>query len=209
MKKLLSVVFLLGVFSVAAFAQSANSGTHNGHEWVDLGLSVKWATCNVGAANPEEYGDYFAWGEIVTKDSYTEANSMSYNSPDSKWNNIGGDPAYDAASANWGGNWRLPTSKELRELVDNCIWTWTIQNGHKGYIVTSKKNNQSIFLPAAGRRNVGTRTIDEGVSGSCWSYTPYRSSTQDVYDIFFCEATFYVSWSKRYHGRSVRPVLED
>jgi hypothetical protein len=175
----------------------------NGHEWVDLGLSVKWATMNVGATKPEEYGDYFAWGETTPKATYTKENYTYKENPKSLPLSV------DAANANWGGNWRLPTSKELRELVDNCIWTWTIQNGHKGYIVTSKKNNQSIFLPAAGCRNVGTRTIDEGVSGSCWSYTPYGSSTQDVYDIFFCEATFYVSWSKRYLGRSVRPVLLD
>ena len=103
------------------------SGHHNGHEWVDLGLSVKWATCNIGADNPEDYGDYFAWGETETKSEYTDANCKTIKKQSffAKWFNFGrsdnntnvenlpddisGNAQYDAARANWGGSWRMPT----------------------------------------------------------------------------------------------------
>ena len=135
------------------------------HEYVDLGLSVKWATCNVGATKPEEYGDYFAWGETQPKDyndwstykwcigSYntlTKYNtSSSYGTVDNKTVLAKTD---DAATVNWGGSWRMPTDTEWTELRENCTWTWTTQNleyGYSyGYRVTSKKNGNSIFLPA-------------------------------------------------------------
>ena len=135
------------------------------HEYVDLGLSVKWATCNVGATKPEEYGDYFAWGETQPKDyndwstykwcigSYntlTKYNtSSSYGTVDNKTVLAKTD---DAATVNWGGSWRMPTDTEWTELRENCTWTWTTQNseygyGVHGYRVTSKKNGNSIFLP--------------------------------------------------------------
>ena len=131
------------------------------HEYVDLGLSVKWATCNVGATKPEEYGDYFAWGETQPKDynnwstykwcigSYntlTKYNtSSSYGTVDNKTVLAKTD---DAATVNWGGSWRMPTDTEWTELRENCTWTWTTQNSEYGYRVTSKKNGNSIFLPA-------------------------------------------------------------
>ena len=118
----------------------------NGHVWVDLGLSVKWATCNVGANSPEDYGDYFAWGEITPKTIYTTSNySYSDNPTILPLSN-------DAAHANWGGSWRMPTDAEMTELRSNCTWTWTSQNGVNGRKITSKSNGNSIFLPAAGSR---------------------------------------------------------
>lgn len=136
------------------------------YECVDLGLSVKWATCNVGANSPEEYGDYFAWGEVEPKEVYDWStykwcngshttltkynNSSSYGTVDNKTQL---DKEDDAAHANWGGSWRMPTDAESTELIENCTWTWTSQNGVYGYKVTSKKSgytNKSIFLPATG-----------------------------------------------------------
>ena len=88
-------------------------GTISGHEWVDLDLSVKWATTNVGASSPSDYGYYFAWGETSTKSEYTEANSRTRKT---SMGDIAGNDAYDAARANWGGTWRLPTKAECEEL---------------------------------------------------------------------------------------------
>lgn len=183
----------------------SKTGSHSGHEWVDLGLSVKWATCNVGASTPGDYGNYYAWGETSTKTEYYSSNSASYGK---SWSDIGGSSSRDAARANWGGSWRLPTRSEFQELIDNCTWTWTEQNGHKGYKVTSKKNSQSIFLPAAGYRRGDTLYYD-GEYGDYWSSTPNESGDNDAYGLYFNEGSRGVNWSDRNSGRSVRPVLED
>ena len=184
------------------------TGTHMGYEWVDLGLpsGLKWATCNIGASSPEEYGDYFAWGETSPKEEYRPTNSASYGSSDSKWDNIGGNPSYDAAAANWGGDWRLPTGKEFQELIDNCDWEWVTQNGHNGYKVTGP-NSQSIFLPAAGWR-YGAGGGSVGSFGDYWSSTPDESKTCNACNLCFGEGNHNVNWGNRFRGRSVRPVLE-
>ena len=179
------------------------TGTHNGYEWVDLGLSVKWATCNVGASSPSDYGDYYAWGETSTKSGYDEDNSKTlYKS----MGNIGGNSSYDVARYRWGGSWRLPTKAELEELKTECTWTWTTQGGHNGYKVTGK-NGKSIFLPAAGYR-YDTTLKAVGEVGSCWSSTPYESNTISAYDLYFNPYSHRVDWLYRYFGRSVRPVVE-
>ena len=105
---------------------------HNGYEYVDLGLSVKWATCNVGATSPEDYGDYFSWGETTTKEIYKYSDSPTYWLTNSElqtkgYIDEGGNltSQYDAATANWGGNWRMPTNVEMYELINDCIWTRT------------------------------------------------------------------------------------
>ena len=182
----------------------------NGHEYVDLGLSVKWATCNVGASSPEEYGNYYAWGETTTKKStYTMDKSKTYKS--SYFNHdIGGDPNLDAARANWGGTWRLPTEAEFQELIDNCTWTWTTQGGHNGYKVTSKKKEyegRSIFLPAAGWR-VDSSLYHVGVNGSYWSSSPDGSGSSNARYLDFYSSCHRTDRFPRYFGRSVRPVSE-
>ena len=182
---------------------SVATGAINGHEWIDLGLSVKWATMNVGASSPSDYGSYFAWGEIRTKSEYTEENSVTY---EKDFNDISGNRQYDAARSNWGGNWRLPTQKEFDELINKCQWTWSTQNGRKGYTVTGPNGN-SIFLPAAGWR-YGTSTYDIGVKGRYWSSTPDDSNNQDAYYLLFYDDLRIVNWNYRYHGRSVRAVSE-
>ncbi len=175
----------------------------NNHEYVDLGLSVKWATCNVGANSPSDYGDYYAWGETSTKSSYTEDNSITSGK---SMNDIGGNSSYDVARAKWGGSWRLPTKAEFQELIDKCTWTWTTQGGHNGYKVTGK-NGKSIFLPATGWRE-GTLSFFVGESGNYWGSTPGESNTDDAYDLFFNSSNYYTRWVNRFYGYSVRPVVE-
>lgn len=193
----------------------------NGHEYVDLGLSVKWATCNVGASKPEDYGSYFAWGETEPKETYNWSTYKWCNFSQSTLTKYNTDSSYgtvdnkttlelndDAARANWGGSWRLPTDAEMTELRSNCTWTWTTQNGVKGYKVTSKKSgytNNSIFLPAAGCRYDSSLDY-AGSYGGYWSSslnTDYPSSAWD--------AEFHSSYVGRYnnnrsYGLSVRPV---
>ena len=176
------------------------------HDYVDLGLSVMWATMNVGASSPEGYGDYYAWGETSSKSSYDEDNSKTYGK--SSYNHdIGGDSSTDAACANWGGSWRLPTAEEFQELVDNCNWTWTTLNGKAGYKVVSKKNGNSIFLPATGCRG-GTSLNFAGSYGYYWSSAPLSSNTYDAYSLYFNSGRHLVFDYNRYYGRSVRPVSE-
>ncbi len=185
-------------------AAASASNYHNGHEYVDLGLSVKWATCNVGANSPEKYGNYYAWGEIEVKASYTKENSKTWGK---SLGDIGGNPSHDAARAAWGGSWRLPTKAELEELKDNCEWKWTTQGGKKGYQVTSKVNGKSIFLPAAGYRD-GTSLGSGGSLGYYWSSTPGESNTYDAYNLYFNSGNHNVGWDIRNYGFSVRPVVE-
>ncbi len=163
---------------VAAFAlvscQERTAGTINGHEYVDLGMSVKWATCNVGASSPEDYGDYFAWGETNPKETYTYKTCLTY---EKKIGCISGNPQYDAATANWGGGWRMPADTEWKELAEKCEWKWTSQDGHMGCLVTGPNGN-SIFLPAAGERSDDDsdyRRPLEGAEEYCeyWSGTPF------------------------------------
>lgn len=119
-------------------------------EAIDLGLSVKWASCNLGASSPEEYGDLFAWGEVETKSSFTKSNYLYYDSYTMSYIDIGGDIGgtnYDVAHVKLGGSWRLPTRKEYQELLVSCDCKWTMFNGRNGYKFTSKINGNSIFFP--------------------------------------------------------------
>ena len=192
--------------------------TINGHEYVDLGLpsGLLWATCNVGANAPEEYGDYFAWGETdpAPNNDYSSSNCPTYGLSISQLQSQGYIDSegnltaqYDAATANWGGDWRMPTYAELKELLNNCTWTWTTQNGVKGYNVEGPNGN-SIFLPAAGYRN-GSSLGYAGSYGYIWSSTPYESTSNFAYYLYFSSDILGMNdGSRRYNGRSVRPVLE-
>ena len=189
--------------AVQAASQTVSTGTINGHKYVDLGLSVKWADRNVGAGSPSDYGSYFAWGETSTKSEYTEANSVTY---EKDFGDIRGNSQYDAARANWGSSWRLPTKAECQELVDKCKWVWTTQGSHNGYKVTGPNGN-SIFLPAAGCRN-GSSLYFAGEDGYCWSSTPLESDARYAYYLYFGSGSHLVYWYDRSFGRSVRPVSE-
>ena len=179
---------------------SSTSNTENGHQYVDLGLSVKWATCNVGTTKPEGYGDYFAWGETRSKSYYNSSSYSYYDNPTTL------PLSADAARANWGGQWRMPTIDEFEELRSKCTWTWTTQNGVNGYKVTSNSNGNYIFLPAAGYRDLGS-LYGAGDYGYYWSSSAYgpNYSTTALY------LYFYSTWKDRKNdykaaGRSVRPV---
>lgn len=144
MKKLLLLWGLC--LSLPLFAQNAPSpttGEENGHEWVDLGLSVKWGTCNLGASKPHGRGKYFAWGETKSRSKRDERPGATYKEG---LKNISGNPQYDAARAIWGGSWRIPTSEEWQELIDNCTWEVAIQGYRKGCKITGSSGNH-IFLP--------------------------------------------------------------
>lgn len=172
----------------------------NGHEYVDLGLSVKWATCNVGANAPHEYGDYYAWGETKTKRKYTIENSKTYGE---NMSDISGNATYDAARANWGGSWRLPTKREMEELVNKCTWTWTKQSGIRGYKVIGPNGN-SIFLPSAGD-NFGYSVSRVGYY---WCSTPHESLVDFACYLYFINSGHIVGAAARYNGHTVRPVSE-
>lgn len=186
---------------------------------VDLGLSVKWACCNVGATKPEEYGGYYAWGETEEKSDYTiktykwcngSYDSLTKYCRASDYGRVDNktvlEPEDDVAHVKWGGSWRMPTADEIKELNDKCSWTWTTLNGVNGCKVTGPNGN-SIFLPAAGCRN-GTELGYRGASGGCWS-----SSLGDYYSSHACYLYFngdyhYWCYDHRYHGLSVRPVCD-
>ncbi len=186
--------------------QAESSNTINGHEYVDLGLSVMWAACNVGASSPEDYGDYFAWGETSTKSEYTDENCKTYCGK--SIGSIAGNPQCDAAQANWGDTWRMPTVSEIDELVNKCTRTWTTRGGHNGYKITGPNGN-SIFLPAAGWR-VDTSLYGEGEEANYWSATPYEFERRDVGYIanilHITNCDFSRSGLDFFYGQSVRPV---
>lgn len=205
---------------------------------VDLGLSVKWANCNIGAATPEEYGDYFAWGETEPKEYYAQMNSFTWNIsniyaicdlwPSSygieSWQRMSLRSFYDAATKNWGNNWRMPTGLEVQELVEKCTWTYTTQNGINGCLVTGTNGN-SIFLPAAGYRSYSLEPEDPaiyiGSSGRYWSASPggdrndldIHSENEYAFRLSFFPPSQLVpdyvcsaSEGWRFEGMSVRPV---
>ena len=199
-------------------------GTLDGHDYVDLGLpsGLLWATCNVGASSPGDYGDYYAWGETTTKSNYewstlkyckdNSGNSFSkyvtygpYGTVDNKTVLESSD---DAATANWGDGWRMPTTKEWQELDNgsNCTWTWTTQDDHNGYKVTSVKNGNSIFLPAAGYRG-GTSLCLAGSHGDYWSSSLHGSYPVNAWNCDFNSSYHDAdAYDRRYYGQSVRPV---
>lgn len=199
-------------------------------EAVDLGLSVKWASFNVGAQKPEDYGDYFAWGETVPGFNYSwskykyckgSATTLTKYCVKSYYGYNGYtdiktilDPDDDVSHVKWGGTWRIPTKEEFEELSNtaNCTWTWTIRNGVNGYLVTSKKSGfegASIFLPFAGFRRV-TGLNEVGDTGYYWSYSLFEGNPYRAW-VFSC---YYLSYSvyhytqdfERKYGCAVRPV---
>ncbi len=208
-------IILTGCKKDHVFEEGVMFGYINGYVYADLGLSVKWATCNVGANSPEEYGDYFAWGETTTKAEYTSGNSLTcglYISELQSQGIVDGNgnltPSHDAATANWGGTWRLPTKAELLELLNNCTWEWTALNGINGYKVTGPNGNH-IFLPAAGYR-YGSSLSSGGNDGRYWSSTPidYGYDGRAFGHGFFDDYDG-VNWGyDRYNGLTVRPVAE-
>ena len=201
---------------VAKFEEKVN---YNGHAYVDLGLpsGIKWATCNVGANSPEEYGGYYAWGETEEKSNYEWSTYRWCNGSENTMtkyctrsydgtvdNKTVLDPEDDVAHVKWGGSWRMPTRAELDELRHECTWQWTTQNGVNGYRVTGPNGN-SIFLPAAGFRK-GTVVSSVGF-GNYWS-SSLSDNSYYVYGLFLSDCRHEWDSYYRYNGHSVRPVTE-
>ena len=204
--------------------------------YVDLGLSVKWAICNVGADKPEDYGDYYAWGELAPKESYTWENYRFRTSGDdegtvklSKYTSlyytsmldednrffIADDKTQldledDVAHVKWGGDWRLPTNEEMNELIDSCTWTWTTLNGVNGCLVTSNRpgyTDRSIFLPATGKYGFETSNKSAGTWGHYWSNSVNKDQSSYNAGVLAIGSGYAaVKITFRAHGQSVRPV---
>lgn len=204
------------VDSLVAFESEYTNPVHIA---IDLGLpsGTWWADRNVGANSPEDYGDYFAWGETSEKDNYSCSTSVTYGKSYSELQEAGiidndGNltAKYDAATANWGKGWHMPTLTQIEELLNNCEGTWTTKNGVSGYLVTGSNGN-SIFLPATGGR-YRTSLHGAGSSGYYWSSTPhdsYECDSSDAYYLCFYDVIF--SWGNdngNENGYSVRPVSE-
>ena len=185
--------------------KTADDGTIAGIEYVDLGLSVKWAPFNIGATSPTECGDYFAWGEIETKTEYTEANSLTHGI---YMEDIGGNPQYDAARAIWGSTWRLPSREEIEEIVAECTWEWTSVDGMNGCKITGPNGNH-IFVPAAGCY-IGAELKMLGQNGMYHSYKMCGDYVNFSYGFHFGEGSdnYQLDWLYRAYGRSIRPVTE-
>ena len=221
MKRLTATLVSLLAINMCFAAMLPESGRANDHEYVDMGLSVKWATCNVGASTPEDYGDYFAWGEVATKSNYwldtysfrisgewfDETTFSKYNCTSGRGpvdNKARLEMSDDVANKKWGGSWRIPTQAEWEELRDNCNWTWTSVGDVEGYKVTSKKNGNSIFLPAAGGRVFDSLNKNQG---SYWSSTLSKDDPNNASSIRFGPKEITVGIHGRHLGLSVRPVL--
>lgn len=177
---------------------------------IDLGLSVKWACCNVGATKPEEYGGYYAWGETEEKSVYNEETYKYAHGRDRSYDYIGSDISgtqYDVAHVKWGGSWRMPTAAEFEELNNSCTSEWTTLNGVYGQKLISRKNGNSIFLPAAGCRFNDYLNYD-GSDGFYWSSSLDTDIPNCAFDLDFDSYYVYAYGYGRYDGLSVRPVSE-
>ncbi len=190
-------------YGIITYFITKDDGTINGYEYVDLGLSVKWAAYNIGATSPTEYGDYFAWGEIEPKETYTEENSLTHGI---YMNDIGGNPQYDAAAAKWGAPWRLPSREECEEIIADCTWEWVTIEGVNGYKVTGPNGNH-VFFPAAGCMS-GSNLITAGENGMYFSYKMCGTYVNFAYGFHFGDDYYELNWLYRCFGRSIRPVLE-
>lgn len=224
---LLLILSVMAMFALPSYGSEeakktyklTKSGKEGGYSYVDLGLSVRWATYNVGATKPTEYGDHFAWGETSPKETYSwetykwlsGRNLTKYSTEETFGivdNKMWLEPEDDAAAVNWKGKWRMPTSSELRELIDGCDWEWTKDmngSGIAGRIGVSKKNGKVIFLPAAGY----SLDDDRGIEGSCGGY--WSSSLRSGHSRSACCLTFesfsiYHDGIFRGYGFSVRAV---
>ncbi len=226
MKKIITITSAI-VFAVSAMAQTMNVHFKNGTkvefssenveyvdftekpsdptltpgDYVDLGLSVKWATCNLGANNATDYGNYYAWGETSPKDLYLESNYAYYNSLNGTITNIGSDIAgteYDAATVNLGKDWRLPSKDEMQELINKCKWEKIVLNGVMGYYITGENGN-TIFLPAGGRI-VDIFNSDKGKELYYWTsnYSGEGHASVLVGNGIYSQSS--------YMGRNIRPV---
>ena len=222
MKKTISILLLFLTF---LFANVGNATAQQKHEYVDLGLpsGTLWATCNVGASTPWDYGDYFAWGEIETKFTYSwttykYANGASnkltkYCNKSSQGNNGFTDSrttlenSDDVAYQKWGSEWCMPTRVQFWELRNNCTSEWTTNyqgKGVAGRIYKSRKNGNTIFFPAAGWKYSNGTLGRDVTNGSYWSSSVYDANYAWRFDLSSDDAG--TSIINRNYGFSVHPV---
>lgn len=210
-----TIVFPSGNVEFVDFSEKAPDPTVTAGAAVDLGLSVYWSSYNVGAEAPEEYGDYFAWGETKPKSKYDQDTYAYYDDNTKTYINIGEDIAgteYDAATVNLGNDWRMPTNNELQELRDNCTWEWTQINNVNGYKVTAGNGN-SIFIPAAGYKYLSS-SISQNKNGWYSTGNNYEKSGGNgyAYTLKFSSSSItsgpYESDTKWY-GYTIRPVTSN
>ena len=194
------------------------------HQYVDLGLSVKWATCNIGADKPEDHGDYFSWGETENKrlnnwDTYKFSEGFKHtitkycSNSQYVWHELADSLSAlelddDVAHKKWGGNWRIPTKAEMKELLDNCTWTWTTRNDINGYLVTGKKpgyTDRSIFIPVTGAYNNG-KLFGSKDHGHYWSRNCGTLYPADAYTLELSVREASVGMESRCQSLAVRPV---
>ena len=205
--------FILCSATICMFAQT---GLLNGHEYVDLGLSVKWATCNIGASAPEKSGTYFAWGETSPKNEYAWYNYFDAVDDEGKQfyeyftstfnrkgkNKIEPSSGRDPARKEWGATWRLPTKEEMEELTQKCKWVWDSVNGQNGFWVIAPNGNK-IFLPATG--------CIEGTTKHIYNrHGLYQTSTlyyhQYEHALYFIQESISIGNMNRCAGIPIRPV---
>ncbi len=213
---------------VRSFTTLVSTGTLSGHDWVDLGLpsGTRWATCNVGASSPTAYGDYFAWGETTSKTTYDWSTYRYCNGSSSTLTKYCSNSSYgnngftdnlttleasdDAATANWGTGWRMPTQIEMEELYDNCTHEYTTQNGVNGRLFTGPNGN-SIFLPATGYRD-GSELYFSVTSGRYWSSSLSTQWLISAWRLHFSSSNYSVNDydynNYRYYGYTVRAVCQ-
>lgn len=201
---------------------NSDSSTEEVYEFVDLGLSVNWATCNIGASTPENYGQYFSWGETKAKNRYDKDNYLHYNPgytvidkdgfevyyPE-RWSNLGNEihaSSYDAAYVKWGEEWRMPTHEEFQELIEYCTWEWKQKFGVDGYKITGTNGNW-IFLPAAGCITSSNIVNQHSESLHYWTSTSERNNEHCSYQFYgSSNNNLNVVSTKCHYGLTIRPV---
>lgn len=191
MKKIAFLLISFILCAITADAQSESQDNKTAAEAVDLGLpsGTLWASCNIGATKPEEFGNYYAWGETETRESFKREEYLHIKPGQENvmairraFTDLGKDIAgtkYDVATQKWGEQWVMPSLGQFAELEQNCNWEWTAIGDVNGYKITSKKNGNSIFLPAAGSK-ASQRTSNIGVYGLYWSSTSGYSGPSDA-----------------------------
>lgn len=211
-------------FSIAdieeVFFGNVDIGTTNniikdGHECVDLGLTSGnlWATCNVGANSPSEWGKYYAWGDTITKAEYSSTNCPTFGKTNAQLDwigfTVGGnlDSEYDVAQHNWGGQWKMPTRADFQELINECTWTWTRKGDVDGYEIKSKQagNSNSIFLPASGSKDMSD-IRNQGSTAWYWTSTPYSGNDYLSWCLSTTENDISVSPLSRRTGFTIRAI---